>query len=72
MSYRSTPSLAVGGVAWIDAWGEPGDALNAPVGGWRCFHCNEHFTSPHRAKRHFGMPGSNKTPKCLAVPPADR
>lgn len=68
MTYRSTPALAVGGIAWLGPNDAPSDAKDCPPGGWRCFHCNEHFTHWMGALVHFGRPGSNRAPECLEAP----
>lgn len=34
-----------------------------PIGGWRCFHCDEHFTDERCARAHFGADESAK-PAC--------
>lgn len=65
MTYRSTPSFAVGGVAWLDHTDDFSSIYDIPPCGWRCFHCNEHFTDPKKALIHFGDPGSKKEPECL-------
>lgn len=67
---RSSPSFAIGGIAWLDHNGKPGNAtIRPPCGGWRCFHCNEHFTGWRAAQRHFGAPGQ---PRGTAKPPVCR
>jgi hypothetical protein len=67
MTRRSSPSFAIGGVSWLDHRGKPGDAtILPPCGGWRCFHCDEHFTHWQAAWRHFGAPGQ---PRGTAKPP---
>lgn len=66
MTYRSSPSFAVGGIDWLDHNGEPGDAMTVPPeGGWRCFHCNGWFTTGRAALRHFGQPGTKEPATCL-------
>jgi len=50
MSYRSSPSFAVGGISYDPET----KSFAAPPFGWRCFHCNEHFTTRRSARRHFG------------------
>lgn len=61
MSYRTTPSFAVGGVAWFDE----GLPQPHPPGGWRCYHCGEHFDHWRKARKHFGDPGSKRPAACL-------
>lgn len=56
MTYRSTPSFAVGGVSWLAPEGRTGYIGDPTPTGWRCFHCNEHFTDSNAAWRHFGNP----------------
>jgi hypothetical protein len=63
LSYRSTPSFAVGGVAWVDVDGQRYD----PPCGYLCFHCGEHFKHWYAARRHFGDPGSNAVPRCVEM-----
>lgn len=50
MSYRSTPSFTKGGLEF-DPETNTFDVGTIP---WRCFHCNEIFTSVRAARRHFG------------------
>lgn len=61
MTYRSSASFAVGGVSWLD----DDRPVIDPPGGWRCYHCNEHFTGWRAAQRHFGAPGSKDIPGCV-------
>ncbi|WP_343526714.1 hypothetical protein [Sphingomonas sp.] len=56
MSYRSTPAFAVGGVSWLASEGRTSYVGDPTPPGWRCFHCNAHFTDPKAAWRHFGNP----------------
>lgn len=69
MSYRSTPALAIGGVSYLDHKGEATNVSDPTPTGWRCFHCNRHFTGWRAAMRHFGEPGdkSKNLPICKAV-----
>lgn len=65
MTLRSTPAFAIGGVPWFNEaqalgrWFDPG-----PACGWRCFHCNCHFTDWRAAARHFGVAGVKSGPLC--------
>ncbi|WP_152680140.1 hypothetical protein [Sphingomonas paucimobilis] len=68
MTYRSTPSFAVGGVSWLASEGRTSYIGDPTPTGWRCFHCNEHFTNPNAAWRHFGnpaeVPGQHPPTEC--------
>lgn len=63
MSYRSSPSFAVGGASWVDVDCERYD----PACGYLCFHCGEHFRHWYQARRHFGDPGTNAVPRCVEM-----
>lgn len=65
MSRRSTPAFAIGGIPYLDHMGEVTSIEDCPPTGWRCFHCNMHFTHWRAALRHFGMPGAKKIPLCI-------
>lgn len=46
----SSPAFAIGGVNHDPAT----ETFDVPPFGWRCFHCNDHFTSVREARLHFG------------------
>lgn len=68
MSYRSSPSFAIGGVSWLASEGRESSIFDPVVGGWRCFHCNEHFRNSRAALRHFGYPLDKQKPRCMRHP----
>lgn len=61
MSYRASPSYALGGILWDPET----DTNDVPPWGWRCFHCGEHFPPEQwlQARQHFGKT-STKPPAC--------
>jgi len=65
MTYRSSPAFAVGGVSWLPADGRESYIGDPTPTGWRCFHCNEHFTDWRAALRHFGEPVDKRQPSCV-------
>lgn len=58
-SYRSTPAFAKGGLEY-DPETDTFDVGTIP---WRCFHCNQIFTSRKAARLHFGET-PEATPEC--------
>lgn len=65
VTHRSTSAFAVGGVGYLRADNEFGNIDDTPIGGWRCFHCNEHFSHWRAARRHFGEPLHGREPDCI-------
>ncbi|PCG09692.1 hypothetical protein COA17_07510 [Sphingomonas ginsenosidimutans] len=66
------PSSALSDAVIDHAWDHRDEGIDEedklPIepgrGGWRCFHCNEHFTSVHRARLHFGRDETSE-PACI-------
>lgn len=67
VTQRSTPAYAIGGVAYLTHENELSCVGDPVPSGWRCFHCNEHFTHWIAARRHFGNPGKRAMPVCVTV-----
>lgn len=63
VSRRSSPSFAIGGVSWLDHRGLCYDIALPVEGRWRCFICNETFSSVDSALRHFGT-DPRQQPRC--------
>ncbi|HEX5213296.1 MAG TPA: hypothetical protein VFW22_16345 [Pseudolabrys sp.] len=59
-SSRSSPAFAIGGINYDPAR----HVHDVPPYGWRCFHCNEHFTTIRDARLHFGA-DPDAAPACL-------